>query len=572
MQLVRQRLRLYAFAGAAATTLVASPAGTDGFGMMKLLTLFLFSSTCGVMAVPLLGGAWRARRGALLAAGAFVLALFLVLCIDGGNYFQSVYGVFGRANGLLGYLSLTVMLLIVAIGFEGPMLPSLLTALVSTGVLVGVYGTVQTLGHDPVDWQRSYENPLIGTFGNPDFSAAFLGLAGVAALALAVDASWAPRLRAPAMIVTVWLVWLAWRTTTIQGLLAFAVGCSVMLAVWLGSPERPSWLGRLRLPYLSLLAAGGTLFALGIANRGPLASRLFDSSVEQRLYTWQAALNMFRARPFAGVGLEAYGDWYPTVRTPESIRIFGQGMFSNEGHSVLLTLLGTGGLLLAVPYVGLWLFVGWRALQLSRQASGLATAGLIAVWVAYLVDTLFSMDQLGVAVWGWLFAGAVLAAGRPAPPDSVPQARPSRAAMLARGAAVAGIAALVLAVGLFPLLLDLRITRAEALPVHDARSRAAAVSALLEVADRTPEPVRLVSIANRLQEIGAAPQALALALRAAARFPGEVTVWRWIAQYYEHAGQGAMAVTARRHIALLNPLDPDNSSALARDREAAATS
>ncbi len=566
MQIARQRLRLYAIAGAAATTFVATPPGADAFGMMKLITLLLFAIVCAVFMTPLWRSAWRESRPALLAAASFVLALFMVLFIDGGNYFQSVYGVFGRANGLLGYLSFTVLLLAIVLGFARDTAPSLLTALMGTGAAMGVYCTVQTLGRDPIDWQRSYENPLIGTFGNPDFAAAFLGLAALAATAVLLDRTRSLRLRATAVVVAPWLLWLAWRTGTIQGVLAFAAGICVMLAVWLASPGRASRLRALRIAYYGLLCLGGIAFALGIANRGPLASRLFDSSVEQRLYTWQAALNMFRLRPLTGVGLEAYGDWYPTLRTPASIRVFGQGMFSNEGHSVLLTLLGTGGLLLVAPYLALWLLVGRRAWRLSRQGGGWAAAGIIGIWAAYLFDSLFSMDQLGVAVWGWMFAGAVLAFSKEQCPEPVVPAPAFRAL---RGGLLALAVAGALCVGLYPLWLDSRISQAEAMPVTDATSRASAVTALLDLADATPEPLRLLSISDRLQAIGAGEQALALAQRSATRFPGAISLWQWIATYQERSGPSALAVNAREHLSLLDPLDSVNARLLALDKTAA---
>lgn len=566
MHIAQQRLRLYAIAGAAATTFVASPAGTDAFGMLKLLTLFLFASACALLALPLWRPATQARRIAFTATGAFVLALVVVFVVDGGNRFQSVYGVFGRANGLLCYLSLAMMLLTVVMGFDRRSLPSLLTGFMLVGALLGVYGTVQTLGLDPIDWQRGYEDPLIATFGNPDFSAAFFGLAALAALTVALDAARTLRWRAGAGVIAAWLLWLAWRTTTIQGVLAFAVGVTVMAAVWLLSPMRSRRMRALRAPFLGLVGLAGGLFVLGLADRGPVASRLFDGSVLQRLYTWQAALSMFRARPLTGVGLDAYGDWYPTVRSAASIQAFGQGMYSNEGHSVLLTLLGTGGLLLTLPYLALWAVVGRQAWRIVRRPdSSVVEGGLIAIWLAYLVDSLFSMDQLGVAVWGWLFAGAVLAASLPSISAVTAPTPVSRTLRVRRMAAVAVLVTAALVVGAYPLWLDARIVSAEALPAVDTASRAVAVDELLAVADSTPEPLRLVSIATRLQQIGAGTPAVALALRSAHRYPGETTLWEWIATYYEADGKPALAVPARRVLTRLDPLGSDNRRHLADD-------
>jgi len=159
---------------------------------------------------------------------------------------------------------------------------------------------------------------------------------------------------------------------------------------------------------VSILAGfGSVLTFLGFLNMGPLASVVYRSSLRNRFDYWHAAINMFKAHPIFGVGLdrfgESYGQYAPQVQVV-------QGQATNNAHNVFLQLLATGGLVVALPYLFLLGVIFLAALKGIKFSIGQAQFDLIAlfsIWFAFLLISLISIDNLGVAVWFWISGGVL---------------------------------------------------------------------------------------------------------------------------------------------------------------------
>jgi hypothetical protein len=115
--------------------------------------------------------------------------------------------------------------------------------------------------------------------------------------------------------------------------------------------------------------------------------------------------------PFSGVGMDAYGDWYRRVR-PQRALIDTPGIetVTNAAHNVFLDIFAYGGFPLLLSYLGILGF-GLRAVIkfMSRRNSydGIF-ATLAVVWICYQVQSLISINQIGLAVWGWVLTGALV--------------------------------------------------------------------------------------------------------------------------------------------------------------------
>jgi O-antigen ligase len=83
-------------------------------------------------------------------------------------------------------------------------------------------------------------------------------------------------------------------------------------------------------------------------NQGPLAAILYKESVSIRGYYWKAALKMFFAHPFTGVGVDNYGDYFKQFRAPEYSNTYGFSIGSTSAHNVVLQFFATGGILLLI--------------------------------------------------------------------------------------------------------------------------------------------------------------------------------------------------------------------------------
>jgi tetratricopeptide (TPR) repeat protein len=118
---------------------------------------------------------------------------------------------------------------------------------------------------------------------------------------------------------------------------------------------------------------------------------------------------MWRQHPWTGVGLDRYGAYFRSVR-PQQAAVASD--YSDAAHSVPLHLLATGGLVVTVPYVVLVGLLAWMLLGQLRALEGeprLVAGAVGGAWIAYQVQSLVSIDQPGLAVTGWLLAGAVAA-------------------------------------------------------------------------------------------------------------------------------------------------------------------
>jgi hypothetical protein len=114
--------------------------------------------------------------------------------------------------------------------------------------------------------------------------------------------------------------------------------------------------------------------------------------------------------PFTGVGLNSYGDWYRFARDADALITPGATVTTNVAHNVYVDFASGGGFLLLIAFTllfGATLFYSLKALRKLREFDALFVSAL-GVWIVYLITAFFSIDQLGLAVWGWVIGGALI--------------------------------------------------------------------------------------------------------------------------------------------------------------------
>jgi hypothetical protein len=149
---------------------------------------------------------------------------------------------------------------------------------------------------------------------------------------------------------------------------------------------------------------------MGLRNVGPLAKSLFQPSVLFREDYWHAGLEMTIKRPLFGVGLDSYGDWYREARGEISTLRTGPGRVTNTAHNIFLDISSNGGIVLGLSYLLLVLavlFFGIKTLSSTKELFTYQTAAF-CVWIAYQVQSLVSINQIGVGIWGWIFSGVLV--------------------------------------------------------------------------------------------------------------------------------------------------------------------
>jgi O-antigen ligase len=347
----------------------------------------------------------RSYRPIFLFALAFLIDLLLVFFLAGTNPNQEFFGTYGRSTGLLAYISLCLLLVAAAVSYSDESVERIKRGFLAAGVISIFYGLIQASGLDPIGWANQY-SPVFGFLGNPNFQSSFLGLTAVLALALLLGCFKNSPLLFGYAIYQLFALYVIYRTDSQQGLLVYAGGAGVIFVLWI----RTSRLKVLAIPAYVVSVLGFIMVALGSLNSGPLASLLSKESVTYRGDYWRAGITMGLDHPVFGVGLDSYGDWYRRARTIEATLRRGPEVTSNAAHNVVIDFFANGGFPLAIIYLSLLILVLRSCyLVIKRTATyNPIFVGLVAVWCTYQAQSIISLNQLGLAVWGWIISGLII--------------------------------------------------------------------------------------------------------------------------------------------------------------------
>ena len=347
----------------------------------------------------------RKHRIVQVLIGLFVLDLILVLFFAGTNPYQEFFGTQGRSTGFVAYIALASLMLGAVFVSSAKYVSTFSRFLLMAGGLSIGYGLLQAIGPDPIKWVNQY-SPVIGFLGNPNFQSSFVGFSGVLAFgficAQGMKNSWRIGYVAYLLIAIFVII----KTDSQQGLLVLAGGIAIVAMIWISR----SRFKIATIPALVVSGIGAVFVALGSLNSGPLASLLYKASVTYRGDYWRAGWKMTVEHPFLGVGLDSYGDWYRRARTLEATLRRGPEVTSNAAHNVLLDFSSNGGFPLVLIYLALMVLVVISAIKILKRSNGFdpAVSGLIAVWIAYQAQSIISLNQLGLAVWGWIISGLII--------------------------------------------------------------------------------------------------------------------------------------------------------------------
>jgi O-antigen ligase len=323
--------------------------------------------------------------------------------------YTAIFGEYHRNNGALTLFACAVFTAVAGLVFTEASSLRPLKWVSLLGLFLSVYGIFQLLGQDPVQWNNQY-NPIITTLGNPNFTSGIIGISSIVSLYFVIASSKTYE-RLVAAIALVLGLFVVIKSDSVQGIFAFVCGAAIIILVKAWAIKRVFGIAA-----GASLAVVGLPIALAVFNIGPLASRLYQGTLNNRLDYWQAALNMFQSHPLLGVGIDRYGEYYREYAVQDQ---FAQGVFTNNAHNVYLHLLATGGLTLFIPYLLLLAFVTWLAVKSLKNSSGQSkgiAATYLGVWLGFLLLNIVTIDNIGVGIWLWIFGGVII--GRSASSNS----------------------------------------------------------------------------------------------------------------------------------------------------------
>jgi len=316
----------------------------------------------------------------------------------------------------------------------------------------------------------------------------------------------------------------------------------------------------------AIVAIGlGVVSVLGALQKGPFTF-IYKTSVSLRGAYWAAGTKMGLDYPLTGVGMDSYGDWYRRARSLNAATVLpGPNTFTNASHNVVIDFFAYGGWPLLLSYLGLVAIALTSAIKVilrSRSYDPIFVATFTG-WVCYLTQSFISINQIGLAIWGWLLTGALVAyeystRGAESSDSSLESGKKNKRANKNAGVIspqlVAGLGAVIgLIVAVPPLSADMKWR--DALDSKDASKVLAAVEpGYLSPSDsnRYAQAVQLFATNNLLE------QAREVALDAVVYNPDHFDSWKLF--YFLPNTSAEEKSKALKNMKRLDPLNPDVTS------------
>lgn len=404
-----RRYQLIFITGPLATLIVNPWSSYDPISLIKMLVVSSFGfGLFFLMCLDFKVIFYKLSKIFWICAALFLCGMLISFIFSGAPWGQQLWGSFGRNTGLLTYFSLLVILLGVALLQNNEYYEKIAKSLIFTAVPMTLYCFLQIANKDPIGWS---EFAVFGTLGNVNFLSAFFGMTSVACFVLLIlgDLNWTKRLFLLFLCTTD--LGIAYNTGSIQGVAIFSAGLSIFVLFWILKQTN-----FVRIYLATYILSFGTLLYCVIQalnNKGFLASVLYQPSVTFRGDYIHAGWKMTLSKPFFGVGLDSYGDWYREMRGEISTLRTGPDRISNTAHNIFLDISSTGGIVPGFAYlamIGIAAFGIWKIVRKIRITKELdSTHTIIAcVWFAYQIQALVSINQIGVGIWGWVFTGALI--------------------------------------------------------------------------------------------------------------------------------------------------------------------
>jgi O-antigen ligase len=556
------------------TTIAVMPSFMDAFNIPKLWIVTIGSGISFGLLVPRIRQILSERKTVFLIAIPFTIGLFSAAIFSSQGFYRTLLGAWARNNGFLAYTSLLILFIAMANIHTVAALRYLANTFIGLGFLLSLYGVLQIQGADFLSWENPAQQVVL-TLGNSDFSSAFLALTSIATFSSFLTNGiqiWKRIILALFIICEFYVIA---NSRALQGVITLIAGCSIVVGLHLIYSKETI---RKRLGYIWWAAMGftGILAIVAVFGYGPInpliEGKIF--SLTDRYYHWLAGLRMMQDNLLNGVGLDNYGTWYRRYRDLNAIDLRGTAStVTNNAHNTFVQFGATGGLLLLIGYLVLLAFIAWRGLKALKSNIDQQLVGtLIAVWISFLIQSFVSIDQLGLAVWGWLFGGAIVGISYSTHESdnkkSKNQSIQENPQPSYRAIAPWVLMGLIPAVSLMPILANEYQVRKQIVALISTNSPATLrleSNLLLNLALNSKQPELRSQVVGILLYMKSYNEALQLGKISTEQFPESFELNDSVAKIYEASSKPNLAIPFRKKTISLDPLNSELVKLLTED-------
>jgi len=539
------------------TVLVTDRVSFEPANLGKMVVLSITAFTLFFISLPVSKSIWKSNRVLSILVLLFASSCFVSIVFSETMFARGFYGAFGRSTGFLTYFSLSILFLVSLNFSKQESFSRIINFFYFAAIFNILYCIAAGLGYDLITWNNTY-NKVLGTFGNPNFIASFMGIF------FGVHLSNFDRFRHSRKklvlffticISTVYVVFLS---GSLQGYVLISYGLFLFTFFKLHFKYQGKLVPRI---FALISISVGLIAILGVLQKGPLSSILYKPSISFRGEYWQAGINMAKDHFLFGVGMDSYGLYYRQYRDASAATYPGLNVVTDASHNVVIDIFAGAGIFALVAYLGIIVsilvvsFMYFRRLQKFDPVF----ASLFLGWSSYQIQSIISINQIGLAVWGWLLGGCLVAYTKiklKVVPEELNTKQTKskshvRASLLPPSYVLlltAGIASGV-GVSLPSLIADINFR-------NSLTSKTTTVEKVVNAAEAWPQDnfrmERVVVALNNQNQLGPAK---VLASKYALLFPDDFVAWKILWTLSENGSKEKEAYKAR--LKELDPLNPE---------------
>lgn len=554
----------WAFFTASLITLFINPKLADPFNAPKLY--LLICTTIILLSYLIFYGKSlvKSRDNVAILVIMFICAMGIGVLFTDIKY-QAIFGDSLRQTGFIAYFGFAIYLLTIYKFFRIEAKHYFYISIGTLGIILTVYGLLQYTGNDPFPWINQY-NPIISTLGNPNYTAALMAILATLTFSFIHDTQLKIWQKIFFILITLGLMLTIYLSDARQGVLSLVIGLGLFIS--LKVLKHNIILGSITLVGLFSVSM---IAVAGILQKGPFEKFLYKDSVSLRGHYWRAGLKMFRENIYYGVGIDSYGNYFKLYRDSSFPVRYGYDLTSNNAHNVPIQMFATGGIFAGLSYLAIIFFIIYKFIKNFKKLDGTALnlfCGVFAAWLAFQSQSIVSIDNIGLTIWGWILGGLILALSKIEQSDSQEsfiKNRNSGSANLAIRPIFTGVSLLL------ALIMVAKLTQSESLifKIRDVNYSAGNQNTVLSelnsiIEDPFAQPWYKATSADMMYQLGLKAQAIQSMERVLKIDQNNPVYLNVLASMYEDTNEYEKSINLRTKSSKYDPYNVKNYLQLAR--------
>jgi hypothetical protein len=391
----------------ALSSVAIAPFTFDTFVIPKLLVLYAGLLT--IMVIGLLRSKTLQKLNSVPMWLITILTLIVFnMAISTANsntpLLRSMFGQFGRGNGLFYYCGVFAVLLIATMSYSKIDEATFAKSMTYLSIGFSTYALLQFVGIDFAKLETKGLLPTVLTFGNSNFAGGMLAILFGYILTRAFASN---EINYRDLAISFLLFFALSKTAALQGYLIVLFVIVIVLPIrFVVISKSRNW----KLFLYSFWGLGALLVALGASGLGPVARIFNGPTFQMRIEYWIVGFRILKDNLLLGVGPDRLYDVTPKYMSPGTLQTITTTRMDSP-HNWFIgfgTSFGLIALVLFVFLFGIITLSYLRRMQLTRFLSDPSAPTFIA-FVCVVIDALVSIEQPGLGIWLYFLGGKVLA-------------------------------------------------------------------------------------------------------------------------------------------------------------------